>query len=451
MLLEAVQARGPGEAVWISARSWTAELITAEAQKLRANLPQAKDANIALCCREQTSLASAVCAFEGFAKTIVLLPANVSAELLRELLERCRVETVVSDFITADLAASIKTASWDDLLKEAAVDASSPRVSTRFVIPTSGTTAAPKLVQHSLSSLSRTVKRNARAGEFRWGLLYHISRFAGLQVFLQCVLGGSTLVIPAGASANLDETLDLFAARGVNAISATPTYWRNLLMSSKARNLSLRQITLGGEIADAPILTALEGAYPGARIVHVYASTEAGVGFSVTDGREGFPAQFLTRPPDGILLRVREDGMLLIKPKLPPEGYIDNNAQLLDEEGFVETGDLVRRSGERYLFLGRASGSINVGGNKVHPEEIERVLLAVPGVHLASVSAKRSAFTGAVVEARVVLDGAIVDKSAFRNLLLVHCRKHLEPIKVPAVLRVVDNLDTNASGKLLRN
>ena len=85
----------------------------------------------------------------------------------------------------------------------------------------------------------------------------------------------------------------MFVREGVNAMSATPTLWRKILMSDASRSLALRSITLGGEIADQQVLSTLASTYPSARIRHIYASTEAGTGFSVTDGKAGFPVSFL--------------------------------------------------------------------------------------------------------------------------------------------------------------
>ena len=48
--------------------------------------------------------------------------------------------------------------------------------------------------------------------------------------------------------------------------------------------------------------------------------------------------------------------------------------RLTDSEGFVDTGDMVELRGDRYYFVGRRGGIINIGGLKVHPEEIEAVI-----------------------------------------------------------------------------
>ena len=64
-------------------------------------------------------------------------------------------------------------------------------------------------------------------------------------------------------------------------------------MTPKANHINLLQATLGGEIVDDRILSAITALFPKARIVHIYASTEAGVGFSVSDNRSGFPLNYL--------------------------------------------------------------------------------------------------------------------------------------------------------------
>ena len=76
---------------------------------------------------------------------------------------------------------------------------------------------------------------------------------------------------------------------------------------------------------------------------------------------------------------------------------------LADEDGFVDTGDIVERRGDRLYFVGRRSGVINVGGAKVHPEEVEAALNAHAAVRASRVFARKSPITGALVFAEVVL------------------------------------------------
>ena len=70
-------------------------------------------------------------------------------------------------------------------------------------------------------------------------------------------------------------------------------------------------IRLSGEIADQGILNALESFYS-ASVDHAFASTEAGVGFEVNDGLEGFPAAIVDQPGD-VQIKVVDDGSLRIR------------------------------------------------------------------------------------------------------------------------------------------
>ena len=79
-------------------------------------------------------------------------------------------------------------------------------------------------------------------------------------------------------------------------------------------------IRLSGEIADQSVLDALRAAFPDAKIGHAYASTEAGVGFAVDDGRAGFPSTLIDKAADGVEMKV-VDGALLIKSSRTASGY----------------------------------------------------------------------------------------------------------------------------------
>ena len=78
--------------------------------------------------------------------------------------------------------------------------------------------------------------------------------------------------------------------------------------------------------------------------------------------------------PGDVHIKV-DDGSLRIRSARNAIGYLgEERLALTDDEGFVDTGDMVERRGDRYYFLGRRSGIINVGGLKVYPEEVEAAI-----------------------------------------------------------------------------
>jgi acyl-CoA synthetase (AMP-forming)/AMP-acid ligase II len=226
-------------------------------------------------------------------------------------------------------------------------------------------------------------------------------------------------------------------------------------MSPQARAIAPRYVRLSGEIADQAILNALRAFYPQAGLRHAFASTEAGVGFEVNDGLEGFPASMVGACSDGHM-KV-EDGSLRIRSARTAVRYVgEERSALTDDEGFVDTGDMVELRGDRYHFLGRRNGVINVGGLKVYPEEVEAVINRHPAVRMSCARSRKSPITGSLVVADVVLkgepdQGRSNDQIAdLKREILGFCLESLAAHKVPATIRVVPALEVAAAGKLSR-
>jgi acyl-coenzyme A synthetase/AMP-(fatty) acid ligase len=259
-------------------------------------------------------------------------------------------------------------------------------------------------------------------------------------------VSGDILILPDGHDIN--AMIACFVNHRVNTLSATPSQWRRFLSHGGLSQCPLQQITLGGEIADQAILSALARQFPAARIVHIYASTEAGVAFSVADQKAGFPEAWLGEGPP-VDMKISDSGSLLIRS--PALSGSESLRPRLDADGYLDTEDGVRIIAGRVHFLGRVTGLINVGGNKVHPEEVENLVREMPGIQNALVSAKASPILGQLV----VLDVQAGDLSPRESMELKrrirdHCRKHLPDYKVPALINVVRELAVSESGKIER-
>ncbi len=390
--------------------------------------------------RPRVEFALLLSLLDGYAKKILFLPQDIDETLHTQYY----IEAKVNYEIYMD-GAELKYTS----LKQNTDTEKEEIFHTQWIIPTSGTTNIPKLVSHTFSSLTRTAKTNIELGEkYRWGLVFDIYRFSGIQVFLQSLLSGSTLII-TDPTQSMSEMLTQLTDNKCNALSATPSFWRKVLMTKKSDELHFERITLGGEISDNNILKALKQKFPKAKIVHIYASTEVGVGFSVTDGEEGFPVSFLDGTLNDIKMKIDDENLLWIAPKEKNQKYLSKN-DMYDNKGYINTGDLVDVKNNRVYFLGRDSGAINVGGNKVQPEEVERVLLNSGLLSAAYVYALKNAMMGSLVCANVVLSEEDSDKKESKSLILKYCREHLEGFKVPAIIKFVKTLETTQSGKLKR-
>jgi acyl-coenzyme A synthetase/AMP-(fatty) acid ligase len=316
---------------------------------------------------------------------------------------------------------------------------------------TSGTVGVPKMVAHDLSTLTSGITTVSPAdGASVWGTFYDIRRYGGMQIFFRAVLGRASLVL-SNADEPVADHLARLGRHGVTHLSGTPSHWRRALMDPNIGKISPRYIRLSGEIADQAVLDALRAKFPNAVIGHAYASTEAGVGFDVNDCLAGFPVGFIG-VRNGVEMKV-VDGSLCIRSPRTAARYIGGQEALADDDGFIDTGDIVEQRGERYYFVGRNGGVINVGGLKVHPEEIEALINRHPQVHMSLVRPKRSPLTGAIPVAEVMLKPgyADADLTRIKNEILKVCRESLPPYKVPVAISFVPKLAVAATGKLSRD
>jgi len=409
---------------------------------------------VLLATREQLGTALALIELDGVARRIVLCTPDLDADQRQFVAATAGAQVQVTDE-----SGAAPTPELPRLIVATHPIAEPPvrRASetTEWLLLTSGTTGTPKLVSHTLASLAGALPRAMPAdGATVWSTFYDIRRYGGLQIYLRAVLSGSSLVLSCPQE-SVQEFFLRGSAAGVTHISGTPSHWRRVLMSGSARTLRPGYVRLSGEVADQTVLDNLRASYPDSRIGHAFASTEAGVAFDVNDGLAGFPADFLDGVRNGIEMKV-EDGTLRIRSERNARRYVGNSASPLTEgDGYVDTGDLVELVDGRYYFRGRKSGVINVGGLKVHPEEVESVLNTDPRVRMSLVRARRNPITGAVVVADVVLqEPAQADSEAasaqLKRELIEACRAALPAHKVPSALRFVPALELTAAGKLVR-
>jgi acyl-CoA synthetase (AMP-forming)/AMP-acid ligase II len=288
----------------------------------------------------------------------------------------------------------------------------------RVWVSTSGSSGRPKRVAHTRQGL--TTMSAAQAAR-RWLLPFTPGTYAWWQlVTLSHTVPDQDLVaVDAG---DLGRWPAIAAREQVDAISATPTFWRYSLMRERKAlsSLPLTQITLGGEPVDQPLLDELATTFPRTRVSWIYAAAETGAAFAVHDGKAGFPVSWLDRDaPDRPRLRVR-DGELLVRS--PYQG-----AEL---RGFVHTGDRAEIRAGRVHLTGRIShDQLNIGGSKVAASTVRQALLEHPEVVWARVAARRAPVVGQLVSAEIVT-AAEVDRAELNSW----CSARLPDYAVPRLI-----------------
>ena len=424
---------------------------------LGGGLNDLRGRSVLVSTRDQLTAALSLIELDGIARRMVLYPGDLNRDRLAYVIKTADVDTLVSDeaALNTDFPGVEQFVTCTPQLTRADPDRSE-RHKTEWILLTSGTTGDPKMVLHTLSSLTGPIKGDSNAGDsVVWSTFYDIRRYGGLQIFLRSLFDGASLVL-SDAAESTGDFLVRAGSHGITHISGTPSHWRRALMSPLAHHIAPRYVRLSGEIVDQALLDRLRTFYPDASIVHAFASTEAGVGFDVRDGLAGFPASVIGRDGEAVQLIV-EDGSLRIRSSRNATRYLGSSAETLAAgDGFVDTRDLVELRGERYYFIGRKDGIINVGGRKVHPEEVEAVINRHPSVQMSLVSGRKNPIMGAIVVADVVVktdshpNTADTAVQRLKSDIIETCRRTLPPHKVPAMVRFVSSLEVAPSGKLER-
>ncbi|MCT2583545.1 class I adenylate-forming enzyme family protein [Actinophytocola gossypii] len=337
---------------------------------------------------------------------------------------------------------------------------------------TSGTTGLPKGVlqpQGMLKALvaMESVEYEMRPGEFRYTAspAFHIAGQA--MIFLHVARGFPTLILP-----QFDDrtTLRWMREGGLTGCFLVPTMIRRLLDLPEARESTyplLRTIIYGGEPMSAGLLREAMDVF-GCGFINAFgAATEGGLQgvLSTVDHERAAAGEThllgsIGLPPTGVEVRIVDEDDREVPPGVVGEvisrsdavmaGYLEMPAETERalRGGWFRGGDLAYRDEQGYLYVaGRATDMIIRGGENVYPVEIETVLARLPGVVQAAVVGKPDERWGEVVVAVLTLaDGAVLTTDEVR----AHCRAHLAAYKVPELVRFVDAMPLNASGKILK-
>lgn len=318
---------------------------------------------------------------------------------------------------------------------------------------TSGTTGQPKKVNQTLEALTRNVKVSERFSINVWGLAYNPTHMAGLQVFFQALFNQNVMVDLFGS--NMKDAPRLVEEYLITNISATATYYRYFLSMVRKGDAfpSVRGVTFGGEKYDESLEQGIREVFPNSRVRNIYASTEAGSLFTAAGDIFSIGESLNDR------FMISEENELLLHKSLLGFGIAGD---------WYNTGDLVEKAGENgFRFVSRQSEMINVGGYKVNPHEVEKVLTGLDFVSDALVKARDNKVTGKIIVADVVLAknvaGAEVEvganaedralgmsEAAVKKKIKDELGAKLQPFKIPRIIKIVDRIEQTRTGKKVR-
>ena len=312
-----------------------------------------------------------------------------------------------------------------------------------LVLFSSGSTGTPKGILHDFTRLLSRFETPRPA--LRSLVFLFFDHIGGINTLFSILSSGGMVVCPTERSA--EAVCQTIARHRAELLPTSPTFLNLLLMSGAYERHDLSSLlvaTYGTEPMPETTLREFNRRLPGVELRQTYGLSELGILRAKSRSSE---STWVKVGGDGYETKI-VDSVLWIRSRFAMLGYL-NAPSPFDAEGWYRTGDTVQVDGEFVHILGRQSEIINVGGEKVHPTEVESVLLQVANVADATVYGKPNAVTGQVVAARVKL-AEPEDLSSVRRRIVDHCRGHLPRFKIPLLIEVDGNEQYGPRFKKLR-
>ena len=267
---------------------------------------------------------------------------------------------------------------------------------------TSGSTGRPKGVvlshQSHLWVLEMRASPKPPAGQrvLVAAPLYHMNALSICQVTLNN--GGTIVLLPTFTASGF---IDAASRYQVHSLTGVPTMVAMMLrereLMATAELSSVQSLRVGSAPLSEQLIEQMRRAFPLARILHGYGTTEAGpiVFGPHPDGAErtplsvgvAHPAVDLRLVRDGVV--VTDEGVLEMRCPAVMNGYHklpDVTRKAMTRDGYYITGDVFRRDADGlYYFVGRTDDMFVSGGENIYPGDVEQMLERHPAVHQACV------------------------------------------------------------------
>jgi len=403
-------------------------------------------------------------------RILVFLNHRLAPVELRSIAARAGIGVLVGAAAQLDrLGLDVPVAAfeaWDDEIGPVrpAASLATDDTAPAWIIYTSGTTARPKgaVLTHDaiLAAVAVTAGARPAADDDVYVFPFPLCHVAGYNLVHHHARGRPVVLLSrfdAGAF------ITAVADHGGTSTSVAATMLSSLLdlveADRDARAVAQRMRTIAYGAAPMPTATLRRASRVlRAGFAQGYGMTElAGnaVFLGPDEHRRGLAGESWLlsaagRPGPGVQVGIGDDGEILVRSRQVMAGYWEDEAATAEAlaGGWLHTGDVGRIDDHGYLYVvDRKKDVIVTGGENVSSLEVEQVLAALPGVRAVAVVGVPDPRWGENVCAVIApTPGAGIDAET----LVAAARVELAGFKVPRHIVVVDELPTNASGKIVK-
>jgi len=302
-----------------------------------------------------------------------------------------------------------------------------------LVLFSSGTSGTPKAAVHDFYFLLEKFKTARDSMSIINFLLF--DHWGGLNTLLHTLSScGTVFTVDQRSPDFICQAIETFK---IEVLPASPTFLNLLLISNAHRKYdlsSLKVISYGTEPMPLSTLTRIQEAIPHVKLHQTYGLIELGVLRSKSKSNDSL---WVKIGGEGYETRV-VDGMLQIKARSAMLGYLNAPSPFTDD-GWYKTGDEVQVDGEYFRILGRKSELINVGGEKVYPQEVESIILQAPNIADATVYGEKNPLIGNIVCAKI----SVLEPENSKDLsqrIKKFCRERMPSFKVPVKIEIQEGI-----------
>jgi len=315
--------------------------------------------------------------------------------------------------------------------------------SSGLILFSSGSTGKPKAMIHNFDNLVNHYK-DKKEKSMNMLLFLMFDHIGGLNTLLNILSMGATMIIPK--SRNADDICKLVQDYKIRVLPSSPTFL-NLILMSKADEKydlkSLRMITYGTEAMPESLLLRLQEKFPKTKFLQTFGTSETGIANASSKSSN---STFMKIDDPNLKYKI-VNNELWLKSNTQVMGYLNASMESF-EDGWFKTGDLVETTNDGYLkIIGRSKEVINVGGEKVLPNEVESIILSIPQIEDAMVYGEKNTITGQSVVCDVVTD---VDKKKIKKIIRTYCKDRLDKYKIPTKVNVVEKTNFSDRFKKMR-
>jgi acetyl-CoA synthetase len=333
---------------------------------------------------------------------------------------------------------------------------------------TSGTTARPKLVQHThvsypVGHLSTMYWIGTRPGDVH----LNVSSPGWAKHAWSCLFApwnaGATVLVHDPGRFSAPALLDVLVRCGVDSFCAPPTVWRMLVQQDLSRwPVRVRELVSAGEPLNPEVIEHVRSVW-GRTVRDGYGQTETTAQIGNPPGAEvvvgsmgrplpGYPVVLL----DTVSGAPADEGEICLvldpRPVGLMTGYHDGSGRAADamSDGHYHTGDVARWTEHGTItYVGRTDDVFKASDYRISPFELESVLVEHPAVAEAAVVPAPDRLRLAVPKAYVLLAAGWEPSAETAEQILRHCRQALAPYK--RVRRIeFGELPKTISGKIRR-